>query len=65
MAEFGEVIPYDSALLLFPVETSPDAMDVVQRGAKEIELERSKGGAVVYTELSAFRDRIRTQIGTR
>lgn len=63
MAEFGEVIPYESSLLLFPVETSPEAIDEVQRGAGEIERERSKGGAVVYTELSAFRKRIRTQIG--
>jgi hypothetical protein len=63
MAEFGEVIPYDSSYLLFPVETSPEAFEEVQKGAGEIERERSKGGTLVYTELSAFRNRIRAQIG--
>jgi hypothetical protein len=65
MAEFGEVIPYESSLLLFPVETSPEAFDAVLAGAEEIEAERSKGGAVVYTELSAFRSRVLSQIGAR
>ena len=63
MAEFGEVIPYDSSLLLFPVETSPEAFDAVENGVEEIERERSKGSAVVYEPLSAFRDRLRAQIG--
>jgi hypothetical protein len=65
LAEFGEVIPYESSLLLFPVETSPEAFDEVTNGVEEIERERSKGGAVVYTELKAFRDRIRAEIGAR
>ena len=65
MAEFGEVIPYDSSLLLFPVDTSPEAFDEVERGVEEIERERSKGSAVVYAPLSALRDRIRAQIGAR
>ena len=63
LAEFGEVIPYESSLLLFPVETSPEAFDVVENGVEEIERERSKGSAVVYASLSAFRDRLRAQIG--
>lgn len=65
MAEFGEVIPYESALLLFPSEPTPEAFEAVEKGADEIEAERSKGGAVVYTELSAFRSRVLSQIGTR
>jgi hypothetical protein len=65
MAEFGEVIPYESALLLFPVEASPEALETVEEGVEEVEAERSKGGAVAYTELSAFRDRVLSQIGLR
>jgi hypothetical protein len=65
MAEFGEVIPYETALLLFPVEASPEAFEAVEQGAGELEAERSQGGPVGVTELSAFRSRVLSQIGAR
>lgn len=65
MAEFGEEIPYESALLLFPSQASPEAFDAVEEEAGEIEAQRSKGDAVVFTELAAFRSRVLSEIGTR
>lgn len=63
MAEFGEVIPYDSALLLFPIETSPEGFDAVVQGADEVAAERSQGSSVVFSDFAAFRGRVRSQVG--
>jgi hypothetical protein len=63
MAEFGEVIPYRTALLLYPVEVTPEAFEAAEEGLGEVAAERLQGNAVAFTKLADFRGRIRAEIG--
>jgi hypothetical protein len=63
MAEFGEEIPYDTALLLYPSQPSPEAFDRVSEGSAEIEAARQGTSAVDLPVLSAFRSRVLSQLG--
>lgn len=58
LAEFGGVIGYDSALLLLPNDISPEAIDLVERGAGVIEAARSNGGSVGRRTYRDFRSRV-------
>ena len=63
MVEFGDEIPYESALLLFPSETSPEAFECVEEGLGEIEAERSQSDALGAVDYATFRSRILSEIG--
>lgn len=58
MAEMGGEIPYHSAMLLFPMQPSPEAFDAVEQGMSEVEAARSQGNTVGVQSLAAFRSRI-------
>jgi hypothetical protein len=58
MAEFGEVIPYSSAFLLYPGEVSQEAMDWAAKEVASGATERPKEKALGDISLKAFRDRI-------
>lgn len=57
MAEFGDILPYSSAFLLFPSQVSLDALDWASERADEVEAERNKS-ALEGTSLAAFRGRL-------
>lgn len=63
MAEFGAIIPYESALLLFPSEASVEAVDRVGQGLDEIEAARSSANTLAFTDIATFRGRVRSRIG--
>lgn len=63
LAEFGEEIPYDTALLLYPTQPSPEAFEKVSEGFAEIETARQSASAVDLPVLSAFRSRVLSQLG--
>jgi Protein of unknown function (DUF4065) len=58
MVEFGEDIPYSTALMLFPTDPSPEAFEVIEQGASEIEAARSKSNTLGLSKLSDFRSRV-------
>lgn len=55
---WSEVIGYDTALLMFPTEVSPEAFELVGREAAALAEARSSGRAVGGALLSDFRSRI-------
>lgn len=55
MAEMGQIIPYKSAMLLFPTQPSPEAFEKVADRIHEIESERSKTNPLDLPLLSNFR----------
>lgn len=63
MVDFGEEIPYQSALLLFPADTSPEAFDSVAEELDDIEAERSQPDPLGVVDYSSFRRRILAEIG--
>ena len=63
MAEFGDVIGYDTALMLFPAEPSADALELVGREAAALEGSRSRGDTVARSSYGDFRSRVLAQIG--
>jgi len=63
MVEFGAVIPYESALLLYPVDVTPEALEATEEGLEEVADARLRTDSVAFTKLSDFRSRIRAQIG--
>lgn len=63
MAEFGETIGYDTALLLFPSQPSAEALDLVEQEAGALEAARSNNDAVDRTTYRDFRSRVLSQIG--
>lgn len=63
LAEFGEVIPYSTAMLLFPSQPSPEAFEAVKQGADEIDSARRQNSAVVLPLLSDFRERVLHAVG--
>nr|WP_306267658.1 Panacea domain-containing protein [Pararhizobium sp. IMCC3301] len=58
IADFGEELPYHSALHIFPSEVSPDALDWAAGEAEEIEAERSKADSLGFTDYATFRARV-------
>lgn len=63
IAEFGETIGYDTALMLLPSQPSVEAMDLIEREAGAIEAARSNGNSVDRTPYRDFRSRVLSQIG--
>jgi hypothetical protein len=58
IAEFGEVIPYHSALHLFPDQVSLEAMDWASGEEAEIEAARQEGDPLGYPLFSDLRARV-------
>jgi Protein of unknown function (DUF4065) len=65
MVEFGDEIPYSSALLLYPVEVTPEAFEATEEGLGELAAERFNANPVGFTKLSDFRRSIQAEIGHR
>jgi len=63
MAEFGETIGYDTALMLFPSQPSAEALELVEGEAEAIEAARSNGDSVDRPTYRDFRSRVLSQIG--
>ncbi|MBA4007497.1 MAG: hypothetical protein C0471_10115 [Erythrobacter sp.] len=63
MADMGGVIQYHTAMLLFPMQPSPEAFDAAEDGMKEVEAKRSSGAPLGVRSLGAFRDSLRASIG--
>lgn len=63
MAPMGGVIPYHSAMLLFPMQPSPEAFDAAEDGMREVETAKSAGETLGMRSLGDFRDRVRASIG--
>ncbi len=63
MAEMGGEIPYRSAMLLLPMEATPEAFEISEQGLAEIENSRSKPGTLALPLLGDFRSRILREIG--
>lgn len=63
MAEMGGEIPYHSAMLLFPMQPSPEAFETVEQGMAEVEAERSKSDSLGVRSLGDFRGRILAAAG--
>jgi Protein of unknown function (DUF4065) len=63
MVEFGEEIPYSSALLLYPVEVTLEAFEATEEGLAEVAAERFNADPLGFTNLSDFRSRIQAEIG--
>lgn len=62
IAEFGEVIPYRTALMLFPAELTPEAFEAVETGAREVEEARLRADTVGFPLLSDFRSRLQSAL---
>jgi Protein of unknown function (DUF4065) len=60
---FGDVIPYESSYLLFPMQVTPEAFAKVEQGAAEIEEARSGKGSVDVGTYGDFRGRVLRSIG--
>lgn len=65
IVDFDEVIPYESALLLFPAETSPEAFEAFEEELEEIEAEGSQPDPMGAVDYASFRGGILAQIGQR
>jgi hypothetical protein len=63
LAEDGGIISYSSAMLLFPMQTSPEAFDMASNGAEEVEVARQNGKTMGGSSVSAFRSRVLAKIG--
>lgn len=63
LAEFGGVIGYDTALLLFPEQPSAEAMALVEGEAQAFEDTRSREDAVGRSEYRDFRSRVLAAAG--
>jgi hypothetical protein len=63
MAEFGEVIPYHTAFLLFPAEVSLEALEWAEIEGKRIADSRAQSEQVAYTDGAVFRRRLRAARG--
>lgn len=60
LAEFGEVIGYETALMLLPSEPSVAAFSIVSAEARAIEDSRSRGDAVARSTYRDFRSRVQS-----
>lgn len=65
MAAMGGEIPYRSAMLLFPMEPSPEAFEAVEQGICEVETARSQRSTVGLRTLGDFRSSILAAAGQR
>lgn len=65
MAELGGVIPYHSAMLLFPMQPTAEAFDLVEKGMAEIETARSQSNAVGMQDITTFRSSVLSAVGQR
>ena len=63
LVDFGEEIPYSSAMLLFPAETSPEATDRIEKELDALEAERSKPDPLGGIDYASFRGRVLAEIG--
>lgn len=63
LADFGETIGYDTALMLFPSQPSAEALDLVEQEAEALEAARSEGDTVGRSTYRDFRSRVQSQIG--
>lgn len=63
MADMGGEIPYRSAMLLFPMQPSPEAFEAVEEGMKQVGSARSEEGALGVRSLGDFRGRILASAG--
>ena len=63
VAEMGGEIPYRSAMLLFPMQPSPEAFDAVEEGMKEVGAARSQSGALGVRSLRDFRGSVLAATG--
>ena len=63
MVEFGAEIPYDTALLLYPVEVTPEAFEVTEEGLGEVAATRFSADSVAFTKFTDFRSRVLSEIG--
>jgi hypothetical protein len=63
MADMGGEIPYRSAMLLFPMQPSPEAFDAVEQGMSEFEASRSKKSPVGLRTLGDFRSSVLAAAG--
>jgi hypothetical protein len=64
LVEFDEVIPYHSALHLFPNQVSLEAFEWATDQVGEIEAEKSRGASLGYEDFASFRERV-LQTGSR
>jgi Antitoxin SocA-like, Panacea domain len=58
MVEFGEEIPYYTAIYLFPSIVSEEAIEWANSEAERIEAQRSKGSTMDYVSLRDFRSKM-------
>ena len=63
MAEMGGVIGYETAMLLFPSQPSPEAFELAARGMTEVEDTRSSRGALAMSSIGDFRSRLLSAAG--
>ncbi len=63
MAGDGGVIPYSTAMLLLPMQVSPEAFEAASIGVAEIEVARSKSGSLGGLSVSDFRSRVLASAG--
>ena len=63
MAEMGGEIPYHSAMLLFPMQPSPEAFEAAEQGMNEVETARSSDNAMGMRSLAAFRSSVLEAVG--
>ncbi len=63
MAEMGGEIPYRSAMLLFPMEPTPEAFEISEQGLAEVASSRSSTSPVALPLLRDFRSRILREAG--
>jgi hypothetical protein len=63
MVEFGDVIPYRTAFLLFPSEVSAEALDWAESEAERIADSRARPKEMVHTDVDVFRRRLRQTSG--
>lgn len=63
MAGDGGIIPYSTAMLLLPMQVSPEAFDAASKGIAEIEVVRSKSGSLGGLSVSDFLSRVSASAG--
>lgn len=62
MAEFGEEIPYSTALLLFPSDVGPDEFEIAGEGVRDVAQARLNNNTVDLPLLATLRSRVRSQM---
>ena len=59
----GGEIAYRSAMLLLPMEPTPEAFEIAEQGLREIETARSSPSTLGLPLLSDFRSRLLSEAG--